>query len=100
MQAILLLVQWVTVELAVAAAAAVEEVPVTTTAPIADAARAEEPVWDFWQRLPGLCAACVAAGLIASQAVYYDDDGEPTGVRAAAVYLFRASFHTKSHRLL
>ena len=28
-----------------------------------------------------LAASCVLAGLIASQAVYYDDDGDPTGVR-------------------
>ncbi len=28
-----------------------------------------------------LLASCVLAGLIASQAVYYDDDGDPTGVR-------------------
>ena len=31
-----------------------------------------------------LLASCVLAGLIASQAVYYDDDGDPTGVRTTA----------------
>lgn len=33
------------------------------------------------EQLPMLLASCVLAGLIASQAVYYDDDGDPTGVR-------------------
>jgi len=31
-------------------------------------------------QLPLLAASCVAAGFIASQAVYYDDDGDPTGL--------------------
>ena len=31
-------------------------------------------------QLPALVASCVFAGLVASQAVYYDDDGDPTGL--------------------
>ena len=32
------------------------------------------------EQLPMLLASCLVAGLIASQAVYYDDDGDPTGL--------------------
>jgi hypothetical protein len=35
----------------------------------------------FAEELPMLVASCVLAGVLASQAVYYDDDGDPTGVR-------------------
>jgi hypothetical protein len=40
-----------------------------------------------------LLASCVAAGLIASQAVYYDDDGDPTGVRHRSTRLLAPCLH-------
>lgn len=53
-------------------------------------------------QLPMLLASCVLAGLIASQAVYYDDDGDPTGVRpqhvSAALHRCRSSVASNANR--
>eukprot|EP01052_Picozoa_sp_SAG31_P051959 SAG31_NODE_12591_length_931_cov_0.889423_2_plen_92_part_00 len=75
----LLLLQLLLGAVAMAAAATVDEVPIHPSA----AGAAPSAEWGFWDRLPGLFAACVLAGLVASQAVYYDDDGEPTGVSSS-----------------
>ena len=73
-----LLIQWLAA-VVLASAAAVDEAVITPAASSSDPA-----AQGFWARLPGLVACCLLAGLVASQAVYYDDDGEPTGVRRAA----------------
>ena len=59
----------------VAAAAATSEGPDDDSGPGAAAPKPTIP-----EQLPMLLASCLVAGLIASQAVYYDDDGDPTGL--------------------